>query len=429
MVYIKKTLAETKVKIIDGDRGKNYPKKKDFYSSGYCLFLNTGNVRNGYFNFSSCMFISENKDKLLGKGRLHRFDSVLTTRGTVGNVAFFSEKVPFDTIRINSGMVILRPDGISPAYLYYSLLTESFKAQIDSLSSGSAQPQIPIRDLKRIEIFLPSVPDQQVIAHILGIIDAKIELNRRQNATLEAMAQAIFKEWFVDFGPVRAKMEGRPPEGMSREIAGLFPDSLDDEGKPEGWERKKLGDLITFYSEQIKSDKLTESNYVSTENMLSDKKGITRASSLPTTDSVPAFCTGHILVSNIRPYFKKIWFATFDGGRSNDVLDFCPLIVGTNYFIFNVLICDAFFDFMMQTAKGSKMPRGDKNAIMAYPVVAPTEVLQRAYSSLVEVYYKKINNNVLKNEVLTSLRDTLLPKLISGELRVPDAEKMVADIV
>ena len=136
MVYIKKTLAETKVKIIDGDRGKNYPKKKDFYSSGYCLFLNTGNVRNGYFNFSSCMFISENKDKLLGKGRLHRFDSVLTTRGTVGNVAFFSEKVPFDTIRINSGMVILRPDGISPAYLYYSLLTESFKAQIDSLSRG-----------------------------------------------------------------------------------------------------------------------------------------------------------------------------------------------------------------------------------------------------------------------------------------------------
>lgn len=243
------------------------------------------------------------------------------------------------------------------------------------------------------------------------------------------MAQAIFKEWFVDFGPVRAKMEGRQPEGISREIADLFPDRLDDEGKPEGWERKKLGDLITFYSERIKSDKLTESNYVSTENMLSDKKGITKASSLPTTDSVPAFCTGHILVSNIRPYFKKIWFATFDGGRSNDVLDFCPSIVGTNYFIFNILICDAFFNFMMQTAKGSKMPRGDKNAIMAYPVVAPTEVLQRAYSSLVEVYYKKINSNVLKNEVLTSLRDTLLPKLISGELRVPDAEKMVADIV
>ena len=124
------------------------------------------------------------------------------------------------------------------------------------------------------------------MVHILETLDDKIKLNRRQNTTLEAMAQAIFKEWFVDFGPVRAKMEGRQPEGISREIADLFPDRLDDEGKPEGWERKKLGDLITFYSERIKSDKLTESNYVSTENMLSDKKGITKASSLPTTDSV-----------------------------------------------------------------------------------------------------------------------------------------------
>lgn len=318
---------------------------------------------------------------------------------------------------------------ITAKYVYIFLLAkrkEFFNlVELTGIGAGKLDTQ----RVQNIEICLPTINEQEKIASFIFALDDKIELNRRQNATLEAMAQAIFKEWFVDFGPVRAKMEGRQPEGISREIADLFPDRLDDEGKPEGWERKKLGDLITFYSERIKSDKLTESNYVSTENMLSDKKGITKASSLPTTDSVPAFCTGHILVSNIRPYFKKIWFATFDGGRSNDVLDFCPLIVGTNYFIFNVLICDAFFDFMMQTAKGSKMPRGDKNAIMAYPVVAPTEVLQRAYSSLVEVYYKKINNNVLKNEVLTSLRDTLLPKLISGELRVPDAEKMVADIV
>lgn len=328
------------------------------------------------------------------------------------------------------GLIRAKQPVLDPKFFLYYYLSPTFQEVIRLKTIlGATVNRISIKEFPTFPVLLPPLEEQQSIAHILGTLDDKIELNRRQNATLEAMAQAIFKDWFVDFGPVHAKMEGRQPEGISREIADLFPDRLDDEGKPEGWERKKLGDLITFYSERIKSDKLTESNYVSTENMLSDKKGITKASSLPTTDSVPAFCTGHILVSNIRPYFKKIWFATFDGGRSNDVLDFCPLIVGTNYFIFNILICDAFFDFMMQTAKGSKMPRGDKNAIMAYSVVAPTEVLQRAYSSLVEVYYKKINNNVLKNEVLTSLRDTLLPKLISGELRVPDAEKMVADIV
>lgn len=356
-------------------------------------------------------------------------DILLTSVGTLGSVYQVKKGDEFYFKDGNITWFKNFSDDISSKFVYYWLISRDTQNKLNKIAIGTTQKALTIVNLRNIIIKYPSLYEQNFIVHILETLDDKIKLNRRQNTTLEAMAQAIFKEWFVDFGPVRAKMEGRQPEGISREIADLFPDRLDDEGKPEGWERKKLGDLITFYSERIKSDKLTESNYVSTENMLSDKKGITKASSLPTTDSVPAFCTGHILVSNIRPYFKKIWFATFDGGRSNDVLDFCPSIVGTNYFIFNILICDAFFNFMMQTAKGSKMPRGDKNAIMAYPVVAPTEVLQRAYSSLVEVYYKKINSNVLKNEVLTSLRDTLLPKLISGELRVPDAEKMVADIV
>ena len=337
-------------------------------------------------------------------------DILLTSIGTLGSVYQVKKGDEFYFKDGNITWFKNFSDDINSKFVYYWLISRDTQNKLNKIAIGTTQKALTIVNLRNIIIKYPSLYEQNFIVHILE-------------------TQAIFKEWFVDFGPVRAKMEGRQPEGISREIADLFPDRLDDEGKPEGWERKKLGDLITFYSERIKSDKLTESNYVSTENMLSDKKGITKASSLPTTDSVPAFCTGHILVSNIRPYFKKIWFATFDGGRSNDVLDFCPSIVGTNYFIFNILICDAFFNFMMQTAKGSKMPRGDKNAIMAYPVVAPTEVLQRAYSSLVEVYYKKININVLKNEVLTSLRDTLLPKLISGELRVPDAEKMVADIV
>ena len=356
-------------------------------------------------------------------------DILLTSVGTLGSVYQVKKGDEFYFKDGNITWFKNFSDDINSKFAYYWLISRDTQNKLNKIAIGTTQKALTIVNLRNIIIKYPSLYEQNFIVHILETLDDKIKLNRRQNTTLEAMAQAIFKEWFVDFGPVRAKMEGRQPEGISREIADLFPDRLDNEGKPEGWERKKLGDLITFYSERIKSDKLTESNYVSTENMLSDKKGITKASSLPTTDSVPAFCTGHILVSNIRPYFKKIWFATFDGGRSNDVLDFCPSIVGTNYFIFNILICDAFFNFMMQTAKGSKMPRGDKNAIMAYPVVAPTEVLQRAYSSLVEVYYKKINSNVLKNEVLTSLRDTLLPKLISGELRVPDAEKMVADIV
>lgn len=114
------TFAEAPFVVIDGDRGANYPKQHEFSSYGYCLFLNAGNVSRSGFVFSDCAFITEEKDSILRKGKLARYDLVLTTRGTVGNVAYFSDEVPFSHIRINSGMVILRPDQsrIDPYYLY-----------------------------------------------------------------------------------------------------------------------------------------------------------------------------------------------------------------------------------------------------------------------------------------------------------------------
>ena len=156
------------------------------------------------FKFSSTEFISSERDQLLRKGKLQREDVVLTTRGTVGNVAYYDSSIPFDHIRSNSGMVILRSDDtkILPRYLYLFLRSKLFEDQVIALQSGSAQPQLPIRDIKRVEIKVPSVTEQKTIAHILGTLDDKIELNRQMNETLEAMAQALFKSWFVDFDPV-----------------------------------------------------------------------------------------------------------------------------------------------------------------------------------------------------------------------------------
>jgi restriction endonuclease S subunit len=138
------SLAEAPLDIIDGDRGTNYPKHTDFGAAGHCLFLNAGNVTDGGFSFDDCMFISEEKDVTLRKGKLQREDIVLTTRGTVGNVAYFDKWVPYDNIRINSGMVIFRTfrDQILPRYLYFFLRSSNFRDQIDSLRSGTAQPQL-----------------------------------------------------------------------------------------------------------------------------------------------------------------------------------------------------------------------------------------------------------------------------------------------
>lgn len=142
--------------IIDGDRGKNYPKQNEFFPEGHCLFLSAANVTKSGFKFSNCQFISEQKDTSLRKGKLLRGDVVLTTRGTIGNSGYYSDSVQYDHVRINSGMVILRCDieNILPIYLYHFLHSPSFFGQMNSLRSGVAQPQLPIRDMKRIRLSL-----------------------------------------------------------------------------------------------------------------------------------------------------------------------------------------------------------------------------------------------------------------------------------
>lgn len=141
------------IKIIDGDRGVNYPKQEEFYEKGECLFLNAGNVTKNGFDFSSCAYITKEKDQLLRKGKLQTGDVVLTTRGTVGNVAFLNETMTFSPMRINSGMVILRNLGVvSPEYIYTALRHESLQKAMMMYASGSAQPQLPIKDMRRIKI-------------------------------------------------------------------------------------------------------------------------------------------------------------------------------------------------------------------------------------------------------------------------------------
>ena len=166
-------LGDAPLEIIDGDRGKNYPKQNEFPDSGHCLFLSATNVTRGGFEFSDCQFISEKKDEMLRKGKLRREDVVLTTRGTIGNVAHFHVSVPYEHMRINSGMIILRCNQrkILPAYLYHFLRSTSFRRQVNAMKSGAAQPQLPVRDVKRTKIRLPSLSKQHNISSVLSTYD------------------------------------------------------------------------------------------------------------------------------------------------------------------------------------------------------------------------------------------------------------------
>lgn len=183
--------------IIDGDRGTNYPKQEDFSENGYCLFLNAKNVTSKGFSFDTCMYITQEKDNQLRKGKLARGDVVLTTRGTIGNLAFYDDFVPYDHVRINSGMVILRMDRTQMLEKFF---IEQFKMQLSSIkekiASGSAQPQLPISTMNKIKLLLPPIElQQQFVVSIEQTDKSKLAIQKSLQK-LETLKKALMQKYF-----------------------------------------------------------------------------------------------------------------------------------------------------------------------------------------------------------------------------------------
>ena len=199
-------LYDIAVSIIDGDRGKNYPKSDDFSSNADCLFLSAKNVTNDGFKFDEPQFISAKKDRLMSKGKLRRNDIVLTTRGTVGNIAWFNDTVPYHSIRINSGMVIIRNESLEldTEFLYKTLSSEIVKNQIKRTVFGSAQPQLTLDLIRNFKIPLPPVKKQQKIAAILRFYDESFEKLDKYKRTLNSQKRGLMQklltgQWRVNF--------------------------------------------------------------------------------------------------------------------------------------------------------------------------------------------------------------------------------------
>lgn len=427
------SLKDAPLEILDGDRGTNYPNLSEFSDVGHCLFLNAGNVTTDGFKFNDCVFITAEKDSLLRKGKLVRNDIVLTTRGTVGNTAYFDDSVPFDNVRINSGMVIFRATGptLHPRYLYFFVRSALFHEQVEALRTGSAQPQLPIRDINRIEIPLPPPITQQAIAHILGSLDDKIETNRKMNETLEAMARAIFKSWFVDFDPVHAKAAGRKPHGMDSATAALFPDSFVDSplGKiPKGWHVAPFSEAIEVNPTRSLS-KNTVVPYVDMQNM-------------PTAGHRPLgwidrpfgsgmrFMNGDTLVARITPCLEngKTAFVDFlEEGQvawgSTEYIVIRPKLPLPLEFGYYLARSDDFRTFVIFNMTGSSgRQRAPANCFNRYDIVVPTKEVAAAFGSIVPPLMREITSNDNQSRALAEICNTLLPKLLSGELRIKDAE-------
>ena len=179
-----------------------------------------------------------------------------------------------------------------------------------------------------------------------------------------------------------------------------------------------LSDICSYSRDKVAVSELNVSTYFSTENMLSGKAGSTEATSLPTTSQTTACHKGDTLISNIRPYFKKIVYCEDNCGCSTDVLCFTPSQPCYSAYLFSTLYADKFFAFMVAGSKGTKMPRGDKQQIMTYPVVLPSEEELAGFNTIASPLLEQIYSNRAENKRLSILRDTLLPKLMSGEINV-----------
>ncbi len=194
-----KTFSQANIKVIDGDRGDNYPNSSDFSDDGYCLFLNAKNVTKSGFIFNEVSFISKEKDEVLRKGKLIRNDLILTTRGTVGNIAYFDKSIKYKNVRINSGMVIIRNEcsNIDSNYLYKYFYSPRFRKVLEQITFGSAQPQLTVAEINKFKIGIPILKEQIKIANFLTSIDEKITEAQTYLDTVKQYKQGLLQQMFV----------------------------------------------------------------------------------------------------------------------------------------------------------------------------------------------------------------------------------------
>ena len=200
------SVLDTNIAIIDGDRGKEYPKEKDFKKSGYCLFLSAKNVTKNGFSFKETTFISKHKEEKLKKGRLSRKDLIITTRGTVGNIAQYGAEIPYDVVRINSGMAIIRnkDERLNSDFLYHILFSEIIIQQIRNLTFGSAQPQLTIGTLNELKLPIPQLSEQLKIVKIVTSIVSNIHHKKQKLAQSQSLKKSLMQDLLT--GKVRVKV-------------------------------------------------------------------------------------------------------------------------------------------------------------------------------------------------------------------------------
>jgi type I restriction enzyme S subunit len=282
-------------------------------------------------------------------------------------------------------------------------------------------------------IYPEALEQMSSVVSTLSALDDRINLLRETNATLEAIAQALFKSWFVDFDPVRAKMEGRVPDGMDEATAALFPDAFEKTELglvPKGWRVGTLGDILVLRNDRTKPSEETKAlPYVPIESIsakvpfLQEYKSGEEANS-----SLILFHKDDILFGAMRPYFHKVCIAPFDGVTRTTVFTLYAKNPKATGFALMQAFDVATIEYATQHSEGSTIPYAKwSKSLELMPIIVPPESVQIVYSEVVASFVKRANSNVEQAQTLATVRDTLLPRLISGQLRLPEAQELVEE--
>jgi type I restriction enzyme S subunit len=416
-------------------------KTDNFVPSGVPV-IRGGNLTGGRFNGTGFVFLTEEKANDLANANAFPSDIVLTHRGTLGQVGIIPRE-PFPRYVVSQSQIKLtcdRSQAISE-FIYYYFKSPTGQNALLMNTSQTGVPAIsrPVTSLKGIQLLLPPIEEQRAIAHILGTLDDKIELSRRANETLESMARTLFKAWFVDFEPVRAKTEGRWQRGQSlpgmpAHLYDLFPDRLVESelGEiPEGWEMRSLDSIANYLNGLALRKFPPESGdeFLPVIKIAQLRAGSTNGADRASTRIKPEYVVvdGDVLFSWSGSLEVEVW----NGGRgalnqhlfkvTSDTVPKWFYFFATRHHLqnFRAIAAD----------KATTMGHIQRKHLTDARVAVASPEGMKKFDIAIAPLFDQLVSNAQQSRSLAQLRDTLLPKLISGELRVGEVDKVLGGVI
>lgn len=423
-----------------------FPFKSSSWVEDGVPVIKIANVKDGRIVADGCGYVSHETAATAREWMTQKGDVLIAMTGYVGEVARVRSGEKYLINQRVGRFDFLDDSPVIPEFFFYYLRQPEVRSLLETMARGSAQPNLSASDAAKLWVPVPPPAEQRAIAHILGKLDEKIELNRKQNETLEAMARTLFKAWFVDFEPVRAKMEGRWQRGQSlpglpAHLYDLFPDRLIESelGEiPEGWRHSTIGEEVTVCGGSTPSTKEPEfweggqhcwatpkdlsalkfPVLLDTDRKITDA-GLAKISSglLPVgtvllSSRAPI---GYLAIAEVPTAINQGFIAMkCDGALPN---------------VFVLPWCRESMDAIVGNANGSTFQEISKSNFRPLRVVVPSDPVLTSFTRSAVSLYRQLAENERESRSLAQLRDTLLPKLISGKLRVPDAERIVGAAV